>query len=202
MINYFTPLTLSILIHLGIIFSFSNIFNINFDQFNIESSKPIAAYIIFEEKKTIPIKKIQLNNKINQEQVLSVKTERIEVSSAASLIEEIEAIENKINYNAQINLDLSSSDIEKFSSIIKQQVMENWKRPKNLNLKLKTEIQINLVPTGEILSATLIKGSGNKAFDESAMSAIYKVKTFEGLSMQMRLFDQHFRKFVLVFRPE
>ena len=202
MINYFTPLTLSILIHLGIIFSFSNIFNINFDQFNIESSKPIAAYIIFEEKKTIPIKKIQLNNKINQEQVLSLKTERIEVSSAASLIEEIEAIENKINYNAQINLDLSSSDIEKFSSIIKQQVMENWKRPKNLNLKLKTEIQINLVPTGEILSATLIKGSGNKAFDESAMSAIYKVKTFEGLSMQMRLFDQHFRKFVLVFRPE
>lgn len=202
MINYFTPLTLSILIHLGIIFSFSNIFNINFDQFNIESSKPIAAYIIFEEKKTIPIKKIQLNNTINQEQVLSIKTERIEVSSASSLIEEIEAIENKINYNAQINLDLSSSDIEKFSSIIKQQVMENWKRPKNLNLKLKTEIQINLVPTGEILSATLIKGSGNKAFDESAMSAIYKVKTFEGLSMQMRLFDQHFRKFVLVFRPE
>ena len=202
MINYFTPLTLSILIHLGIIFSFSNIFNINFDQFNIESSKPIAAYIIFEEKKTIPIKKIQLNNTINQEQVLSIKTERIEVSSAASLIEEIEAIENKINYNSQINLDLSSSDIEKFSSIIKQQVMENWKRPKNLNLKLKTEIQINLVPTGEILSATLIKGSGNKAFDESAMSAIYKVKTFEGLSMQMRLFDQHFRKFVLVFRPE
>ena len=202
MINYFTPLTLSILIHLGIIFSFSNIFNINFDQFNIESSKPIAAYIIFEEKKTIPIKKIQLNNTTNQGQVLSIKTERIEVSSAASLIEEIEAIENKINYNAQINLDLSSSDIEKFSSIIKQQVMENWKRPKNLNLKLKTEIQINLVPTGEILSATLIKGSGNKAFDESAMSAIYKVKTFEGLSMQMRLFDQHFRKFVLVFRPE
>lgn len=202
MINYFTPLTLSILIHLGIIFSFSNIFNINFDQFNIESSKPIAAYIIFEEKKTIPIKKIQLNNTINQEQVLSIKTERIEVSSAASLIKEIETIENKINYNAQINLDLSSSDIEKFSSIIKQQVMENWKRPKNLNLKLKTEIQINLVPTGEILSATLIKGSGNKAFDESAMSAIYKVKTFEGLSMQMRLFDQHFRKFVLVFRPE
>lgn len=202
MINYFTPLTLSILIHLGIIFSFSNTFNINFDQFNIESSKPIAAYIIFEEKKTIPIKKIQLNNTINQEQVLSIKTERIEVSSAASLIEEIEAIDNKINYNAQINLDLSSSDIEKFSSIIKQQVMENWKRPKNLNLKLKTEIQINLVPTGEILSATLIKGSGNKAFDESAMSAIYKVKTFEGLSMQMRLFDQHFRKFVLVFKPE
>ena len=202
MINYFTPLTLSILIHLGIIFSFSNIFNINFDQFNIESSQPIAAYIIFEEKKTIPIKKIQLNNTINQEQVLSIKTERVEVSSAASLIEEIEAIENKVNYNAQINIDLSSSDIEKFSSIIKQQVMENWKRPKNLNLKLKTEIQINLVPTGEILSATLIKGSGNKAFDESAMSAIYKVKTFEGLSMQMRLFDQHFRKFVLVFRPE
>ena len=66
MINYFTPLTLSILIHLGIIFSFSNIFNINFDQFNIESSKPIAAYIIFEEKKTIPIKNYERSETITK----------------------------------------------------------------------------------------------------------------------------------------
>ena len=67
---------------------------------------------------------------------------------------------------------------------------------------ISAEIQINLVPTGEILSASVIKSSGNKAFDESAMSAILKVKSFEGLTMQMQLFDQHFRKFTLVFTPE
>ena len=93
-------------------------------------------------------------------------------------------------------------DVEKYSYLIQRQVRENWKRPKNINQSLMTEIQINLVPTGEILSASVIKSSGNKTFDESAMSAILKVKSFEGLTMQMQLFDQHFRKFTLVFTPE
>ena len=80
--------------------------------------------------------------------------------------------------------------------------LQNWKRPKNLNLNLKTEIQINLVPTGEILSAKLLKSSGNQIFDESAISAIKKVNNFEGLNMPMSIFDRHFREFVLIFSPE
>ena len=88
--------------------------------------------------------------------------------------------------------------------MIKNQVLENWNRPSkiNLNLNLKTEIEITLVPTGEILSATLVKGSGNDIFDESALRAILKVNSFEGLNMQMNLFDEHFRNFVLIFSPE
>ena len=74
-------------------------------------------------------------------------------------------------------------------------------RDKNLNSNLKTEIQINLVPTGEIISSTIIKGSGNKIFDDSALSAVLKVRSFEGLNMQMNLFDQHFREFILIFSP-
>ena len=80
--------------------------------------------------------------------------------------------------------------------------MDNWKRPSNLNLNLKTEIEIILVPTGEIISSTIIRGSGNDIFDESALRAISRVKSFEGLNMQMNLFDEHFRNFILIFRPE
>ena len=80
--------------------------------------------------------------------------------------------------------------------------MDNWKRPSQLRINLRTEIKITLVPTGEIVSASIIKGSGNQAFDESALTAISRVKSFEGLSMQMSLFDQHFRNFILIFSPE
>ena len=101
----------------------------------------------------------------------------------------------------QERVEVSQSDVERYSYVIKKQVMANWKRPKNLNSNLKTEIQINLVPTGEIISSTIIKGSGNKTFDDSALSAVLKVRSFDGLNMQMNLFDQHFREFILIFSP-
>ncbi len=202
MINYFAPLCLSLIIHFGLVLSFSDFFNINFDQFNIQSSKPIAAYIIFEEKKEIRKNPIKLPE-VSQKKEKKFEKQNIEISSSDSILDEIQQLEETTLVDIkEIDRNLLQTDIEKYSYLIQRQVRENWKRPKNINQSLKTEIQINLVPTGEILSASVTKSSGNKAFDESAMSAILKVKSFEGLTMQMQLFDQHFRKFTLVFTPE
>tara|TARA_B100001109_G_scaffold155771_1_gene126738 strand:+ start:3597 stop:4208 length:612 start_codon:yes stop_codon:yes gene_type:complete len=203
MINYFAPFCLSLLIHFGIILSFSDFFNINFDQFNIQSSKPVAAYIVFEEKKKTTKNQVQINQVNKKIKEKKPQNQNIEISRPSSILQEIQQLQDTLVMdNTDKDKDLLQTDIEKYSYMIKRQVKENWKRPNNLNINLKTEIQLNLVPTGEILSATIIKGSGNRAFDESAMSAILKVKSFEGLTMQMKLFDQHFRKFILIFTPE
>ena len=203
MINYLAPFCLSLLIHFGIILSFSDFFNINFDQFNIQSSKPVAAYIVFEEKKKTIKNQVQINQVNKKIKEKKPENQNIEISRPSSILQEIQQLQDTlVRDNTDKDKDLLQTDIEKYSYMIKRQVKENWKRPNNLNINLKTEIQLNLVPTGEILSATIIKGSGNKAFDESAMSAILKVKSFEGLTMQMKLFDQHFRKFILIFTPE
>ena len=203
MINYFAPFCLSLLIHFGIILSFSDFFNINFDQFNIQSSKPVAAYIVFEEKKKTTKNQVQINQVNKKIKEKKLQNQNIEISRPSSILQEIQQLQDTlVRDNTDKDKDLLQTDIEKYSYMIKRQVKENWKRPNNLNINLKTEIQLNLVPTGEILSATIIKGSGNRAFDESAMSAILKVKSFEGLTMQMKLFDQHFRKFILIFTPE
>ena len=200
--NFIAPLVLSILIHLGILISFSNIFSINFDQFNIESRKPIAAYLILEQPK---IKKIETTYFNQKKESLFEEEEKLKpvISDAALALKQIEKLrETKIPISQDQQKVLAQSDLEKFSFIIKTQVLQNWKRPKNFNLNLKTEIQINLVPTGEILSAKLLKSSGNQIFDESAISAIKKVNNFEGLNMPMSIFDRHFREFVLIFSPE
>ena len=190
------------MIHLGIVISFSNIFSINFDQFNIESRKPIAAYLILEQPK---IKKIETTYFNQKKESLFEEEEKLKpvISDAALALKQIEKLrETKIPISQDQQKVLAQSDLEKFSFIIKTQVLQNWKRPKNFNLNLKTEIQINLVPTGEILSAKLLKSSGNQIFDESAISAIKKVNNFEGLNMPMSIFDRHFREFVLIFSPE
>lgn len=201
--NFLSPLMLSIFIHFGLIFSLTNSFKIDFDVFNIEAKKPIQAYIIIEKEKEnqkkifIPKGKNKQINKNNE----SV-SKKIEISDINFEIEQISKLEIKDEVKNNDNNIVSQTDLEIFSSMIKSQVMENWKRPTNLSSNLKTEIQITLVPTGEILSSKIINSSGNRAFDDSALTAISRLKSFDGLNMQMNLFDQHFRKFILIFSPE
>ena len=200
--NYFAPLLLSLFIHLGIGLSFSNILKIDFDAFNIDSKKPITAFVIFEEAISVPRQKIKADQVTKISDKPKLETEKIELESKKDLLSEIQQLENlKINDQAYIN-NISLGEIEKFSSIIKKQVVDNWNKPKGVGQNLKTEIEIDLVPTGEILSYRILKGSGNEAFDESAMKAISRVNTFDGLVMQPKLFDDHFRKFILIFSPE
>lgn len=201
--NFLSPLMLSIFVHFGLIFSLTNSFTIDFDVFNIEAKKPIQAYVIIEKEKEnqkkifIPKGKNKQINKNNE----SV-SKKIEISDINFEIEQISKLEIKDEVKNNDNNIVSQTDLEIFSSMIKSQVMENWKRPTNLSSNLKTEIQITLVPTGEILSSKIINSSGNRAFDDSALTAISKLKSFDGLNMQMNLFDQHFRKFILIFSPE
>lgn len=202
--NYFPPLILSVFIHLGLVLSFSNFFNLDLEAFNIETSKPIQAYLIIEQEKKL-LKKTNISIPKEKEQDIQNKDspERIKLSDVNYELDQISILEVKNQSNeVDKNKLISQTELENFSSIIKSQVMDNWKRPSQLKFNLRTEIQIILVPTGEIVSASIIKGSGNLAFDESALTAISKVKSFEGLSMQMSLFDQHFRNFILIFSPE
>ena len=200
--NYFAPLLLSLFIHFGIGLSFSNILKIDFDAFNIDSKKPITAFVIFEEAISVPRQKIKADQVTKISDKPKLEIEKIELESKKDLLSEIQQLENlKINDQAYIN-NISLGEIEKFSSIIKKQVVDNWNKPKGISQNLKTEIEIDMVPTGEILSYKILKGSGNEAFDESAMKAISRVNTFDGLVMQPKLFDDHFRKFILIFSPE
>ena len=200
--NYFAPFSLSIFIHFGLVLSFSNFFNIDLDTFNIEASKPIETYLIFEEEKPSPKKEQFIENKkLAQENILKVP-EKILLSDVNKALEEANQKDIKNIAISKNNKEISKSDLIRYTALIKNQVMENWKRPSNISPDLKTEIEIILVPTGEIISSKIIQGSGNNVFDESAMRAISKVQTFEGLNMQMNLFDEHFRNFILIFRPD
>ena len=198
--NYLAPFSLSCFIHLGLIISFSNIFNIDMESLSLYDIDPIPAYIIYEQpKKQIKNKKISIPKEIKidlQEQ------QKIVISEPSIALEEITNISRtpEKNFNRDA-VNFSQSEISKYSSIIKQQVMSQWKKPSVITGDLITEIRITLVPTGEIINTKVIKGSGIKSFDDSALTAIARVGSFEGLQMQSNLFEKHFRQFILVFNP-
>ena len=184
--NYLAPLSLSFFIHIGLILSFSNIFSIDIKSLSLYEIDPIPAYIIYEKPKK------QIKKKIEKIIISEPSIELEEISRSSQIPAK--------NFNKDV-ISFSQSDISKYSSIIKQQVMSQWKKPRVITADLTTEIRITLVPTGEIVATKIIKGSGIKSFDDSAITAIARVGSFEGLQMPSNLFEEHFRQFILVFNP-
>jgi hypothetical protein len=199
--NYLAPFSLSCFIHLGLVISFSNIFSIDIESLSLYEIDPIPAYIIYEQpKKQIKNKKISIPKGIKLD--LQEQQEKILISEPSIALEEITNISRipEKNFNRDV-VNFSQSEISKYSSIIKQQVMSHWKKPSSITGDLITEIRITLVPTGEIINTKIIKGSGIKSFDDSALTAIARVGSFEDLQMPSNLFEKHFRQFILVFNP-
>lgn len=199
--NYLAPLSLSCFIHLGLILSFSNLFNIDMESLSLYELDPIPAYIVYEKpKKQIKNKRISIPEEV--EPTIQEKKEKIAISEPSIALQEITKASQipKINSDRDI-INFSESEISKYSSIIKQQVMSQWKKPSAAKGDLTTEIRITLVPTGEIIKTKIIKGSGIKSFDDSALTAIASVGSFEDLQMPSNLFEAHFRQFILVFNP-
>ena len=199
--NYLAPLSLSCFIHLGLILSFSNLFNIDMESLSLYELDPIPAYIVYEKpQKQIRNKRISIPKEVKS--VIQEKKEKIAISEPSIALQEItKASQIPILNSDRDIVNFSESEISKYSSIIKQQVMSQWKKPSAAKGDLTTEIRITLVPTGEIIKTKIIKGSGIKSFDDSALTAIASVGSFEDLQMPSNLFEAHFRQFILVFNP-
>ena len=64
-------------------------------------------------------------------------------------------------------------------------------------------VQLQIVPTGEVVGAIIVESSGNAAFDRSALQAVERVERFPELQdLQIGVFERNFRTFSLLFRPE
>jgi len=200
MINYYSGFFISFILHLGLIFSFSNYFSIDFLSYEKDITS-IPAYVIYEKEqvKTKSPKKVKELNLVEANKLKIVEDNK-EISS---ILERLDLKKDLINPTTE--KETKNTDLEKvmyFSSVIRDQIMSNWREPKSSKVGLKTEFIISLVPTGEVIDVSLTKSSGDKAFDQSALLAINKVNRFYDLEMPRKLFDENFRKFTVVFSPK
>lgn len=80
-------------------------------------------------------------------------------------------------------------------------IVANWSRPPSARNDMEARLRVELIPTGEVVSVTVISSSGNGAFDRSAEAAVRKARRFE-VPSETRLFERHYRSFVLLFKPQ
>ncbi len=84
---------------------------------------------------------------------------------------------------------------------IYQTVVANWSRPPSARNGMEAKLLVELVPTGDVVNVTLLESSGNAAFDRSAEAAVKKAKRFD-VPKEPDVFEDYFRRFTLLFRPE
>lgn len=84
---------------------------------------------------------------------------------------------------------------------IYQRVVSNWSRPPSARNGMEARLLVELIPTGEVVGVTIVESSGSGAFDRSAEAAVRKARTF-AVPREVDLFEAHFRRFSLLFRPE
>lgn len=104
-----------------------------------------------------------------------------------------------------ILLEQASDDdvAQSFVALISRTVQNNWSRPPSARNGMETELIIQLIPTGEVVSVTVARSSGLLAFDRSAVNAVQKSERFPELQqLPTRVFENSFRQFRLLFKPE
>jgi len=114
-----------------------------------------------------------------------------------------QSFEDALN-SEEINLDTATEEGDAAKSYIQgiyELVVQNWSRPPSARNDMKALLQVELVPTGELVAVNVIESSGNEAFDRSAEQAVRKARKFE-VPRDNALFEARFRRFNLLFQPE
>ena len=126
---------------------------------------------------------------------MSEKKEELGESFRNSLSRMLE--EELIDLKAQGDDELARTYRER----IYEQVRLNWSRPPSARIGMSARLQVELIPTGEIISVFISESSGNESFDRSAEQAVRKVRRFD-VPADNGLFESHFRRFYLLFKPD
>ncbi len=92
------------------------------------------------------------------------------------------------------------SEIDRYKSMIVQDIQQNWLVPSNANKNLSTQLLINLGPGGVVLNVQIVRSSGNPVLDRSAQTAVLKSSPLP-VPSSPELFDK-FRTLRLTVRPE
>ncbi len=142
-------------------------------------------------------KQQQLEQQQEQERLRKLEAERLQKQAEQEFADAI-AEENALQESAS-DAELTAS----YVALITEQIQKNWSRPPSARNDMEAELVIQIVPTGDVVSVTVARSSGNQAFDRSAENAVLKAGRFPELqNLNSRVFERNFRRLRLKFRPE
>ncbi len=101
---------------------------------------------------------------------------------------------------AEARRQASLAEINKYRSLIKEEVTRHWNIPATAHDDLLCEVKVRLIPSGDVVDVQIIKSSGDAAFDRSVEKAVYRAAPLSVPPIESGLFNE-FREVVFQFEP-
>lgn len=80
--------------------------------------------------------------------------------------------EEEIAAQRRAALKQKQTTIDKYMSLIEAKIYQHWIMPPSANRGLVCELQVRLIPTGEVINIELSKSSGDSVYDQSVLTAV------------------------------
>ena len=154
-----------------------------------ESFKELAA---LKEKERLKQEELE-------EQEIFEREQEAELMEALAAEEQQRSMEKALadELNHQKNEDVKA----KYSRLIREKISEAWRFPPSARPDMRVEVRFQMVPTGEVVSVTIVKSSGNEALDRSVIAAVKRAQPLP-VTKDARLFEQEFRSVIMGFSPK
>lgn len=165
----------------------------------VEKPKPVPK-VEPKPKEDLAAKKaaeLEAQRKLEQAE----RQKRLDALTEQSFLDAVEAEASDLSEDA-VDSDMEAENAAaSFRMGIYQAIVGNWSRPPSARQGMQAKLLVELIPTGDVVTVTLLESSGNSAFDRSAESAVRKARRFE-VPKDSQLFERNFRRFTLLFKPE
>ena len=140
-----------------------------------------------------------------QQERIRVEQQR-ELAEAERLRQEEEVERQRQEEVAVVTAEAARTEFELVQSataLIQQALQQVWNRPPSARNGMRAILRIRMLPTGELLEASITQSSGDSAFDRSAENAVYSASPFAELqNLPINVFNTNFRTLSLIFEPE
>ena len=101
------------------------------------------------------------------------------------------------------NARQAAQAVNGMKALIHKAVEQNWYNLSNESAGLSVQLSIKLIPsTGELKDVSVIRSSGNEAFDRNAIQAVHQAAPFSELAQQPPAVQKEFQQINMEFKPE
>ena len=137
----------------------------------------------------------------------SVGEKTIEAETDAQLEAEVFAEESLDSIESEgdtesVDWAIEREKVDIAAAWIQRAVVSNWRPPESARASKDMRLEINLLPSGEVVGVRVSESSGSVALDRSAINAVEREAIFPSVAdVHPVLYEKHLKRFELIFKP-
>ena len=139
---------------------------------------------------------LELEQKRQQEEERIQRAEQEE--RERQLKQKLEEEERRLS---QLRSKQKMTEINRYRQLIHAEVYRNWIVPAGAKTGMSTELQVRLIPSGEVVTVDVASSSGDPVFDRSVKNAVHKASPLPVPPIESGLFEE-FRQLRLTLKKK